>query len=263
MGVIRPPAVAGTFYPADPEVLRRTVAGLLDGAGVGRPDLDVRMIIVPHAALRYSGPIAATGYAAVAGRTASIRRVVLIGPSHFVPFDGLAAPGADAMTTPLGDVAVDDDLARRADRKGRVRDLPEAHGPEHDLEVQLPFLQIVLPGRPVLPLLTGRIAATEAADVLHTLVDDDVLTVVSSDLSHYLDDASARERDGRTAQAIVELRDGDVWPGDACGQAAVQAALIVARRRGWSCTMLDLGNSSDTVGDPDRVVGYGAFALGR
>jgi AmmeMemoRadiSam system protein B len=144
-----------------------------------------------------------------------------------------------------------------------VRPNPAAHAGEHSLEVQLPFLQIVLARFSVLPLLTGDVAPDAVAEVLEAaLRGDDVVGIVSSDLSHYLDYDSARNRDLRTAAAITELRPADVSPEDACGRTGVQAALVLARRKGWACRLLDLRSSGDTAGSRDRVVGYGAFVLG-
>jgi hypothetical protein len=140
---------------------------------------------------------------------------------------------------------------------------PAAHSREHSLEVQLPFLQVALGEFTALALTTGDIAPDAAAAVLDDLIDEPgVLGVVSSDLSHYLDHEAACRRDNRTAQAIVGLRFEDLAPDDACGRTAVQAALLVARQREWACRLLALGNSGDTGGPRQRVVGYGSFVIG-
>jgi AmmeMemoRadiSam system protein B len=257
MGITRPPAVAGSFYPADGETLSDTVDGLLDDAVPPELDVDPRMLIVPHAGYIYSGPVAATGYRLLFRSVTPPRRIVLLGPSHFTPLQGVAASGVDSFRTPLGDVAVD-----AAPSAGVVAD-PAAHQGEHSLEVQLPFLQVILADFTVLPLLAGNIPPDATADVLAEILDQTKgFGVISSDLSHYLDYDSARIRDERTAKAITELRAQDMQWDDACGLTAVQAALLVARRRGWQCRLLDLRNSGDTAGDKQRVVGYGAFAIG-
>jgi AmmeMemoRadiSam system protein B len=263
MGTIRPAAVAGTFYPASPNRLREVVAGLLAAEPLMETGVDTRLVIVPHAGYIYSGGIAAGAYRRVAAAPASAPRVVLLGPSHFVRFTGLAAPGADALETPLGVVAVDTALAALAAGHPVVVSDPAGHAREHSLEVQLPFLQLVLGDFTALPLTTGEVTAEATAEVLDELIDaPGVLGVISSDLSHYLDDATARRRDAKTAQAIVELRAEDLTHDDACGRTAVQAALLVARRRDWQCRLLALGNSGDTSGPRDRVVGYGSFVVG-
>ena len=246
--------MAGAFYDAEPERLRRDVARMLEAAGVPEADVEPRMLIVPHAGLVYSGQVAAVAYRLLP----EVSRIVLVGPSHFVAFGGVAAPEAEAFATPLGEVPIDVELEARAG----VVTSAEAHAREHSLEVQLPFLQQLLGEFTMLPLLTGEVPPTQVGDVLDGLLADGVFGVISSDLSHYLDYDEARRRDQRTAAAITGLRsEALVWD-DACGRVPIQAALIVARRRGWQCRLLDLRNSGDTAGSRRRVVGYGAFALG-
>lgn len=263
MGKIRRAAVAGTFYPANPHRLREVVAGLLAAEPPVEVDVIPRLIIVPHAGYIYSGPIAAAAYRIVAAMEPTPHRVVLLGPSHFVQLAGLAAPGVDALETPLGLVEVDAALAAAAGGHSAVVTESAAHAREHSLEVQIPFLQVALGEFSSLPLATGNVAAETAAGVLDELVENpQVLGVISSDLSHYLDDEAARRRDAATARAIVDRRPEDVAPEDACGRTAVQAALLVARERGWNCRLVALGNSSDTEGPRRRVVGYGSFVIG-
>ncbi len=256
---IRSPAVAGTFYPADVTALRAEVRRLLEAVGGAGSDEGVRAVIVPHAGYVFSGPVAASAFAVVPSQ--HFRRVLLLGPSHFGLFPGLSIPSATHLRTPLGDVAVDAELRSLAAAYAGVSE--SAHRREHSLEVQLPFLQTILAGAPCLPVLTGDPDPTVATELLMaTAGNRDVLIVISSDLSHYLDHASAQRMDGATARAIVELRPDDVGPHSACGRTAVRAGLHAARRLGWTCRLLDLRTSADTSGDPSRVVGYGAFALG-
>jgi len=260
---VRPAAVAGKFYPADPEVLRRTIGDMLGDGGPSEPDVAPELLIVPHAGYVYSGSVAASAYRLLVGLTKVVRRVALLGPSHFVAQQGLASPGVDLLATPLGEIPVDRELAATAMMSSIVGDNPVAHAREHSLEVQLPFLRVILGDLSVLPLLTGRVRPEAAADVLEAVTTgDDVIGIISSDLSHYLDYDAARQRDTRTAMLITELRPGDLSPDDACGRTAVQAALMVAKRKGWACRVLDLGNSGDTAGSMDRVVGYGSFVIG-
>src|SRR4029453_8345536 len=179
---MRTPAVAGTFYPSDPSSLRAEVERLLEGAGASSPSAPPAAVIVPHAGYAYSGPIAASAYALLRTGRAAIERVVLIGPAHFVPLSGAAAPAATAWHTPLGVTAVDPALVRRARSLGAsVDDAP--HAPEHALGVQLPFLQVLLgPGVPLLPLAVGDADRTWVADLLEALVGPGTLLVVSTDL---------------------------------------------------------------------------------
>jgi hypothetical protein len=263
MATVRPAAAAGTFYPADPAVLRRTVEALLDEAVPVEADVVPRLLVVPHAGYVYSGSVAASAYRLIRGAGDSLRRVVLIGPAHFMVPIGLAMPAADALETPLGEVWVDLELTAAAHSSPIVTTDPVAHAEEHSLEVQLPFLQVCIGDFTALALVTGEVEPEAAADVLGEAISrDDTIGIVSSDLSHYLDYETARHCDSRTAAAITDLRPTDIAYGDACGRTAVQAALIVARRNGWDCRLLDLRNSGDTAGSSAGVVGYGAFAIG-
>ena len=259
---VRPPAVAGAFYQANRDRLEADIRIYLDGAERVDIDLQPKILIVPHAGYVYSGPVAAAGYRLFEGRD-DIWRIVMLGPSHNVWFSGLALPGVDYLETPLGDVAVDGPGAIEALASPIVADSPPAHQREHSLEVQLPFLQIVTSGVPVVPLLTGDVDPSDVADVVEPLLDDQTLLLVSSDLSHYHDYETARRFDAETAGAMERLDPGAIGRESACGRTGVQAALHIANRRGYRVQTLDLRNSGDTAGPRDRVVGYGAFALGR
>jgi len=258
---VRPPAVAGTFYQADPGLLEAETRGYLATAAPTQLDFPLRMLIVPHAGHVYSGPVAATGYRLL-GAGSDWRRIVMLGPSHFVPFPGLALPEATTFETPLGAVAVDTAGMVELMRDPLVTVSPDAHEREHCLEVQLPFLQIVVPGVPVIPVLTGAVDVGAAAGLIVPLLDDETLLLVSSDLSHYHDAATARRLDAHTAEAIVDLAPDRLDYESACGRTGIQIALLIAGDRGYRARLLDLRNSGDTAGPPDRVVGYGAFALG-
>jgi AmmeMemoRadiSam system protein B len=259
MARVRAPAVAGTFYPADPSLLVQQVEGWLSRSpspGEARP----AALIVPHAGYLYSGPVAASAYAHLRSLKGPVSRVLLLGPCHFVPLRGLAHPDVDELQTPLGTVSVDAQLRERAEATGLVVPSVEAHRREHSLEVQLPFLQQVLGTFSVLPLVVGRASPEQVASVLEALWTEDVLPVISSDLSHYLSYSQARQVDQETAQQVVALR-GPLDGERACGAAAINGLMVEARRRGLRAELLDLRSSGDTAGDKGRVVGYGAFAL--
>ncbi len=260
---VRSPAVAGLFYPSNPATLEATVRRLLADAEEPVLHTRPRIIIVPHAGYVYSGPVAATAYRLVAAWTAEWDHTLIVGPSHFVGFPGVALPGAAGFETPLGTVPVDAGLAEVCRPLAGVQEDPGPHRREHSLEVQLPFLQIVAPGRPVLPVLAGDEDPAAAAAVMAAALGfDDTLILVSSDLSHYLDYRQAQRVDQRTAEAIGRLEEEAIGPGDACGRTGIRAALRVGRDRGWTCRRLDLRNSGDTTGETGQVVGYGAFSLG-
>jgi AmmeMemoRadiSam system protein B len=259
MSRVRNPAVAGSFYPADPSRLVQQVDGWLSGsptAGAARP----AALIVPHAGYIYSGPVAASAYTHLRALKGQVSRVLLLGPCHFVPLRGLAHPDVDELQTPLGTVSVDSELLQRAEATGLVVPSAEAHRREHSLEVQLPFLQRALGTFSVLPLVVGRASPEQVASVLEALWTEDVLPVISSDLSHYLSYAEARQVDQQTADQVVALK-GPLEGERACGASAINGLLLTARRRGLRAELLDLRSSGDTAGDKSRVVGYGAFAL--
>jgi AmmeMemoRadiSam system protein B len=257
---IRPAAVAGRFYPADPEELEATVRSLLAGAP-GPEGPPPAAAVVPHAGYVYSGPIAATAYAALAPVAGRVERLVLVGPSHFVPFHGMALPTASAFTTPLGEHPVDTAGCSALDASPAVRRSDVAHRDEHSLEVQLPFVRLTLGPVPTVPLLTGDAEQEEVADALDMVWTAETVVLVSSDLSHYLSYDAARKRDSRSAAAVEALDPDALGRGSACGRVALRGLLVAARRRGLGARTLDLRSSGDTAGDRRRVVGYGAFGF--
>lgn len=256
---IRPAAQAGRFYPAEPDRLQGDVQRFLSqaaAAGEGVP----KAIIAPHAGYAYSGPIAGSAFRSLAAGRDSIRRVVLIGPSHYAHFEGVAATNADAFATPLGLVPIDREQVQTLQAASGVRSFEAAHAPEHCLEVELPFLQVVLGEFELVPLLVGEADADEVGAVLDAVWGGpETCVVVSSDLSHYLDYDEARRKDGETADAIVALNGDALDSHCACGHRAIAGLLRVARQRGLRGRVVDLRNSGDTAGPRDRVVGYGAF----
>jgi AmmeMemoRadiSam system protein B/AmmeMemoRadiSam system protein A len=260
MGSIRQPAVAGSFYPADPHQLATDLRRLLASAAAPRQGAP-KALIAPHAGYLYSGPIAATAYARLREAHRDISRVVLIGPSHRVAFSGIGVSTAEAFRTPLGDIPVDRDAVAKALARPGVLALDEAHREEHSLEVHLPFLQMLLDRFSLVPLVAGAASDERVADLLESLWGGpETLIVVSSDLSHYhdYDDASARDR--ATAEAIAQL-DASFDHNCACGRTPLGGLLLLARKRNLKIETLDVRNSGDTAGPRDRVVGYGAWAL--
>ncbi len=258
---VRHPAVAGLFYPIDPAELRTEVERMLAAAPPVDPAVRPRMLIVPHAGYIYSGPIAATGFSLLPG-LAELNRIVMLGPSHYVAFSGLALPGVEHLQTPLGAVAVERELADQLLADPLVEDSPAAHRREHSIEVQLPFLQVVAPDVTVVPILTGVVEPAAGAATVAPLLDDQTLLLISSDLSHYHDAATARRLDADTVDAIRRLDPDGIGRQAACGRTGIQIALHIAAQRGYGVDVLDLRNSADTAGTPDRVVGYPCIALG-
>ncbi len=259
--VIRPAACAGRFYPADPAKLRAEVKGYLAAAKVS-PGPAPKAIIAPHAGYIYSGPVAGTAYACLQAGRNRIQRVILLGPSHYSDFAGLAASQADAFATPLGLVPLDKEAMARCRAWPQIIFLEEAHRPEHSLEVHLPFLQTILEPFTLVPLLVGNATDDDISQVLETLWGgSDTCIVVSSDLSHYHDYTTARQLDDTTSHAIAALRFEMLESQRACGFLPIRGLLRRARQRGLRGRTVDLRNSGDTAGSRDRVVGYGAYVF--
>ena len=264
---IRRPAVAGLFYPDSAANLAHAVDGLLAGARAWVAGPQPKAVIAPHAGFAYSGPVAAAAYARLRPLRASVRRVILLGPAHRVPFEGMALPAATAYRTPLGDVPVDAAALDRIKGLAQVKDLPEAHTTEHSLEVHVPFLQRVFANFTLVPIVVGDAQPDAVAAVIEALWGGpETIIVVSSDLSHYQPYLVARTRDRRTAEAIERLDERGLGPEDACGCIAIAGLLKAARAHELECTRLDLRNSDDTAGSGGmggarEVVGYGAWAF--
>jgi AmmeMemoRadiSam system protein B len=262
VSAVRPAIAAGTFYPDDPTALAGIVDDYLASAtasvSIGTPP---KVLIVPHAGYPYSGPIAASAYAAVHG--AAIDRVVMFGPAHRWPVSGLALPTASSFETPLGSVAIDTDALLRADSLRSVTLVDAAHTQEHAIEVQLPFLQRCLPeGFRLVPFVVGRTTPAQVEEVLDELWgSSETLIVISSDLSHFHDYDTARQLDADTSAAIEGLEPQRLPEGGACGRVPIQAVLSAAARRKMTARTVDLRNSGDTAGGRDEVVGYGAYVI--
>ena len=266
-GAPRPAAVAGRFYPDDPGELEAMVDGFLAERlpGAAAPDPEpIKALIVPHAGYMFSGAVAGAGYTCLRRPGEPCReRVVLIGPAHRWPVRGLAAPASSAFLTPLGAVPVDVAALDLLQERGLAEIVDEAHMAEHALEVQLPFLQRTLPGGfRVVPLVAGHATAAQVSDVLETLWGgEETLIVISSDLSHFHDDETARRLDGATSAAIEGLAPDAVGEEGACGRIPIQGLLAAAARHGLRARTAGLCNSSAASGDRGRVVGYGAYVF--
>ncbi|MGE5547902.1 MAG: AmmeMemoRadiSam system protein B [Solirubrobacterales bacterium] len=264
MSAIRPTAVAGAFYPADPTELRTQVEALLAQAraALGTDGRVPKALIAPHAGYVYSGAVAASAYARILPARGKITRVVLLGPSHRVAYRGLALGSADEWASPLGPVAIDRAAVEGLKRLPLVGELDQAHAQEHSLEVHLPFLQAALGEFQLVPIVAGEAPAEAVATVLDAAWGGpETLIVASTDLSHYLDYEACKGADARTVAAIEKMDWRALGRDSACGRVPVSGLLLAARKRGMDIATLDVRNSGDTAGPKDRVVGYGAWAL--
>lgn len=256
---VRFPAVAGRFYPSDPAELAVQITQMLDSAG-DKQLIRCKALIVPHAGYIYSGPVATSAYRLLRNNQ-SIKKVVLLGPAHYVAVRGLVTSSAQAFESPLGPIPLDEQAIEMLQQLPQVKCSDAAHAPEHCLEVQLPFLQTVLDDFELIPLIVGFASPAEVAEVLAKVWGgDETLILISSDLSHYHDYETAQHIDSDTSQSICNL-ESDLQGEQACGCYAINGLLSLARARNMQIKQLDLRNSGDTAGDRNRVVGYGSYAL--
>jgi AmmeMemoRadiSam system protein B len=269
--MVRKSAVAGSWYPGSAAALAAAVDRYL--SAVDRQVAgEVTALVAPHAGLMYSGPVAAHAYDLLRGRTFDV--AVLVGPSHFVAFDGVSAYSAGGFETPFGVARIDTECVRALLASGGgVREYPAAHVREHSLEMQLPFLQRLAPEVSIVPLVMGH--QTEATvralaeSLAVALTGRRALLVASTDLSHYHDAATAGELD-RVVIDCVSRFDADGLqaalnrrPEHACGGGPTVAVMRAARRLGArDAIVLKYADSGDVSGDKSAVVGYLAAALG-
>jgi AmmeMemoRadiSam system protein B len=281
--IIKYPAVAGAFYPDEPEELRDMISKFLSDTKetkldvrkfheftysrdrhVGHLEGKLKALIVPHAGYIYSGPVAATGYKLL-GQEAekrAVSKIVLVGPSHHASFFGVAESGADFWETPLGKVKIWR-IRKETGHRELITVIPQVHAPEHCLEVQLPFLQTVLKNEfIILPILTGEVSPLALAEALFGVIDKETVIIASSDLSHYNPYERAIRIDAIANKAVPALDIKTMEEsGDACGKTAILTLMHIARKKGWKGELLDYRNSGDTAGSKDAVVGYGCYAF--
>jgi MEMO1 family protein len=260
MADIRPPAVAGTFYPADPGLLRSEIDAYI--AAATTPDLGrVRAVVAPHAGYVYSGPVAGYAYRLLSAQQPRPERIIIMGPSHRSWFPGVALADVDGFATPLGTQPVDRAFVKALTGSQELFSAGNApHTPEHCLEVQIPFIQAVFPDVPVVPMLFGETNPTAVGRVLDRMLEETDLIIVSSDLSHYHDNRSAHTIDRKFLDALLAGDRRGVLKGEACGQAPALALMTIAESRGWHPRLLDYRTSGDISGDTRQVVGYAAVA---
>jgi len=268
MGPARAPAVAGQFYPADPDTFARLVDSLLDAVPTGPDEPLAAAYVVPHAGYRYSGPTAAHVYGRLRAHADEVRRVILIGPAHYARLMGCAVPSTSQWMTPLGPVTIDTDGCAELARAGLATVDDRPHEPEHSLEVQLPFLQRSLrPDVIISPIVVGPATVDDVANTIAAAASggssrDGTVVLCSTDLSHYLDDVSARQLDELTVRSVLGLAPEEIGVKHACGVYALRGLVGWAECRRLSPTLLHQSTSADTTGDPSRVVGYAALAIG-
>jgi AmmeMemoRadiSam system protein B len=259
--LIRPPAVAGAFYPGDANELQEMMDKFLEDA----EDIEIRGrlrgLVVPHAGYIYSGPVAAFGYKLLSKYSREVKKVFLLGPSHYASFFGAAESGSEKWKTPLGEVEVKS-IRENAENKELFSDNERAHGPEHCLEVQVPFLQHVLADFTLYPILVSDVVPEVLAEEIAKQLDDSSIVIASSDLSHYLPYDRAVKTDSVANVAVPSLDIKQFTAqGDACGKTPILVLMHLAKKLNWQGKLLDYRNSGDTAGPKDNVVGYGCYAF--
>jgi AmmeMemoRadiSam system protein B len=272
IATVRRAAVAGSWYPGTAGALADEVDRYLDAAGDVTVPGRLVALISPHAGLRYSGPVAAFGYGLLRGR--SPLTVVLVGPSHRAAFDRVAVHAHGAWDTPLGRAPIDEEIAGALLKTDPVVfEDPDVHRDEHSLEMQMPFLQRLVPSLKIVPLMMGSQARKEVlalAEALgKALAGRNALLVASSDLSHYLPAEVANRLDALVVDEVARfddealLRRLEGHDNVACGGGPIVAVMKAARTLGADrATIVKYGDSGDVgEGDKRHVVGYLSAAL--
>jgi AmmeMemoRadiSam system protein B/AmmeMemoRadiSam system protein A len=269
---IKHPNVSGQFYPADPKALSSQIESFLTQANIEPSSKPIQMIIAPHAGYDYSGGVAGYSFKAISKQ--KYKTVVILAPSHFFGFDGISVWKDGAFETPLGLVDVDQDFTSKLiGISPNIYFEPQAFSREHSLEVEIPFLQKSLSGFKIVPIIIGSPRAGVLKDFAHALNSiigerEDVLIVVSTDLSHYYPYDKAKELDAKAIDAIKRFDVEAIYRGcfdrsiEMCGCMPVTAGLLYAIERGLNkVELLHAANSGDATGEKDRVVGYSSFVL--
>ncbi|TQV86489.1 AmmeMemoRadiSam system protein B [Aliikangiella coralliicola] len=278
---VRKAAVAGSFYPADGDILAQYVDQLLDESAsvfsengdyqpesapqkhVLSPDKhSSKALIVPHAGYQYSGKIAAYAYSMLRARKNKISRIVLLGPCHRVWIEGLAIPSVEYFSTPLGEIPLDKQKLQELTQFVQIQISDLAHQEEHSLEVQIPFIQRIFDKIKLIPIAVGGASTEQVSEIIEYLWEGaETIFLISSDLSHFLDYHTARETDRKTTEYINNLDYQSLNHEMACGSTPIQGLLKVAQEKSMQVSTLAQCNSGDTAGDKSRVVGYASYAI--
>jgi len=268
---VRQPVVAGSFYPADPKTLSSEIRIYLGNATSEDFGKKPMGLISPHAGYIYSGQVAAYAYKQVEG--ISYDAVIVIAPSHQAYFPGASVDRVASYRTPLGLVPVDTELSEQIIKESdRISHYPQAHAQEHSLEVQLPFLQEVLPEFKLVPVIMGDQDITNcekiAEAISHVIKKRDILVVASSDLSHYHQYDEAKLLDQKVIDRINSYdphglgSDLSSHKNEACGGGPIMTAMLIGRHLGANrATVIHYANSGDVTGDYSGVVGYAAGVI--
>ncbi len=267
---VREPAVAGSFYPGDPDKLVKVISSYLDSADTGYsiPGGESLIgIVSPHAGYIYSGPVAAYGFRYI--EQSALDRFIVLAPSHYGRFNGASVIPSGLFRTPLGDVEIDSSIGERLVKREKFSFLRAAHDMEHSLEVQIPFLQRVKPGASIVPVVIGTIDPVLCRKIGETIAEEVIGSgrrygiIISTDLSHYHPYDQAVNRDNEFIKALESFDAEKVeevcgsGKGEACGEGGILAGIALAKGIGGKkIHTVKYANSGDTAGSKDQVVGY-------
>ena len=271
-GEVKDADLAGSWYTASKTQLESQLKSYLDAANPQNLYGQIIAVIAPHAGYQYSGPVAAYSFKAIENR--GIKTVILIGFSHRQYFDGIAIYDKGSWRTPLGDILIDEALAKDIESKNpRVSFNPNLFKEENSVEMEVPFIQMALKGVKIVPIAFGTQDYRDAQSLSSTLASilknrNDCVIAASTDLSHYHTYDEANNIDKHTIATFSRLKakefydEGKMGICELCGLLPVTTSLLVAERLGYDrIKVLKYANSGDTTGDKSRVVGYLSAAL--
>ncbi len=258
MTKIKEPSVANTFYSGNPAELKKQLDGFSKENG-NRYEYKTRAVIVPHAGLIYSGQLA---YEGISQLDKSIKNIFIFAPSHRVPLGGLALTGYDEWKTPLGTIKVNQETNKVLEEKFEAKIFDEAFAEEHSVEIEVPAIQHLFEDVKIIPVLVGRVNPQKITDIISEYYDDkEYGFIISSDLSHFLDDKKAQKIDGETARMIESGDIHELRYDQACGAIGIYGLVEFANKRRFSLIRINLINSSLVSGNKSSVVGYGSWFL--
>lgn len=262
MSYTKQPSVAGLFYPSDPKEIIDMIKTFLKEQKSNKSYPNPKALIVPHAGYIYSGSIAASAYNLITDMKDIIKNVVMLGPAHRVPFYGIATTHANFFATPIDKIEVNQKAIEESITLDNVNIFDKAFENEHCLEVQMPFLQLLLKNFTIAPFIVGDATPEMVKELINLFLGkNDTLIIISSDLSHFHSYEKAKKIDSLTSTAIEALSPFDLNYESACGRLAIQGLLLAAQEKNLSVKLLDYRNSGDTAGDKSSVVGYGAYTI--
>ena len=260
---VRPSTLSGSFFSESKRLLEEELYDHLISAEDHMSENKARMLIVPHAGTQYSGPVA--GYAYKTVSQDNYQRVIILGPAHRIAVDGIALSSYAAWRTPLGEALVDQVSTSLVDDQTFFEN-DAAFINENSIEVQIPFIQMIYPEAAIIPMAVGQLSQEQrdnAVETINSLLDDQTLLLISSDLSHYLTAEEAEAIDANTINLILAGEQEAMSEIDACGREAILIGNLIAQKNNWGASLLEYGHTGQATGDSSRVVGYPAIAYGK